>query len=715
MRVAIEEQFLWQLVAWVTSVVPNFRAPAAAPANGAPLASPRSTASQRLLIEALQISPIHLVLSFAKNGMRGSWGRASDVMYAVANLTSTPLDFEAFSYRKVNVGIAPEMLVESMMSWYQQQVIQTLHLLIGSADAIGNPVQFAKSLELAAQAITPWMNRGGIPDPSAACRHLLEGLTGVSMNLAKVTARTNATLSLDSEYLSWRETDRQQFEAAMLAANSTAKEGPTGMRHMGHGMDRLRYSFGEAVKGFTSLPSTLHTQGWHPLNVVNGLVRASVGLVTKPVAGVMDMAAGVAQDVHNTVKQINQSVQLSRVRQSQQLGAGLQAGSPMRPATLVADDSVGPLSQVWIALADNPIPSGLKVLRDGGSGEVAVLQGADSASLRKTIKLVVLFGACVHTSGFWVSSIELVPLWKFPDPKVLQEHQLQPCASASGTLFTLKTRSRGHCWLCTRSELGAPPLTSMVLEPTDPDSILPGYLDTQWQPARVGEQCAGLDSRLCRVLPETGKTKWSSILVRPGWFLFHPSSKRGDLNRVPALTAPAARAPYQQHCASNESLPLPAPHVLCRPATLIPITEILLAAEDLALKLEKEQGFVVIRTTLLGTSAAMAGGRRTQARYLCYVRSGQGQPVSAICCTKGLDPPGELQLQVERGGERALLDVQVVRTAACVRFWGERTAESESHGFELLRFTNDQHVASLCRAQQASSNEGLFVGVMFGI
>merc|ERR1712086_687926 len=131
---------------------------------------------------------------------------------------------------------------------------------------------------------------------------------------------------------------------------------------------------------------------------------------------------------------------------------------------------------------------------------------------------------------------------------------------------------------------------------------------------------------------------------------------------------------------------------------------ILLAAEDLALKLEKEQGFVVIRTTLLGTSAAMAGGRRTQARYLCYVRSDQGQPVSAICCTKGSDQAGELQLQVERGGERALLDVQVVRTAACVRFWGERTVESESHGFELLRFTNDQHVASLCRAQQASSN-----------
>merc|ERR1740117_847220 len=136
------------------------------------------------------------------------------------------------------------------------------------------------------------------------------------MNLAKVTARTNATLSLDSEYLSWRETDRQQFEAAMLAANSTAKEGPTGMRHMGHGMDRLRYSFGEAFKGFTSLPGTVLRGD------ARGAFRASVGLVTKPVAGIMDMAAGVAQDVHNTVKQINQSVQLSRVHQSQQYGAG---------------------------------------------------------------------------------------------------------------------------------------------------------------------------------------------------------------------------------------------------------------------------------------------------------------------------------------------------------------------------------------------------------
>lgn len=653
MRIAIEEQFLWQLVAWTSSVIPS-----SAPN---PTQPPTGSTMQRLLIEQVMISQVQLVLSFSKNGMRGSWGHASDVMYPVANLTDVPLSFDEFFYRKTR-GAALETMTEKLLGWYQNQLLQNTHLVLGSADVIGNPVQLLHSLHEAADALKPWEtpNHSKGIDVGAAARHLLEGLTGLSMHLAKAAARASATFSLDSRYLSWREIDRQHFEAAKLTT-----EGTCAMRHMGHGIERLCHSLVDALRGLRSPTQQLMSAG--PVRaVLQGCVVASLGIVAKPVAGVMDVAAGVSQDVHQAVKQINQFAKVHRVQEPasrlQELSSALS-----RPPALLAEDSVASISRMLLMPAADPVPPGFKVLRNGTSGDVAVLHGT-SFPAREAVNLVVVYQTCVRSVDA-VSAVTLIPVNHFPNPKELPHYQLQLCCDTTGDIYMLTCQWSDKpqlCWLGVLSDVSQPLLTSLILQPTG-------------APKLSGWQNTGC-SLLQTFSPESSRTtsypRWSSLLVRHSVFLF-------------------------QHSLTNK-------YQLTR-CDLMPITNVLLASKEEAAQLESQQGYHVLRSTVLGDNAglltAQYGGA---AQYVCYSRSTDEPAISGLHCVLEERARNTLGLSFVRGGLMTLVDLQVVKTSAA-------SYEVQSHGYKLLRLTDDGRAANLCDSKRRDAKDGMFLGMLFRV
>eukprot|EP00656_Telonema_subtile_P044383 TRINITY_DN50647_c0_g1_i1.p1 TRINITY_DN50647_c0_g1~~TRINITY_DN50647_c0_g1_i1.p1 ORF type:complete len:133 (+),score=39.06 TRINITY_DN50647_c0_g1_i1:132-530(+) len=116
--------------------------------------------------------------------------------------------------------------------------------------------------------------------------------------------------------------------------------------------------------------------------------------------------------------------------------------------------------------------------------------------------------------------------------------------------------------------------------------------------------------------------------------------------------------------------------------------------------------------TVLGGNASLRPRSRGDAvRHVCFRRSMEDMAISRIACV--LEQHGSksiLQLHAEKSGSCALMDLQMVQN-------DDAAKETPSHGYELLRFSDDGRVANLCSVagKLEDGSEAMMLAMQFKV
>ena len=278
-----------------------------------------------------------------------------------------------------------------------------LHVMVGSADALGNPLKLMDSLrqgvkDLLQDSSVSLQDR--VPQPSvivaailsgsrSAYLHFSAGVFGLISAVTKTAARGAASLSFDKEFLLIREQERRRFEVnlnvnvtcltghflvwkAEIESNAQRDEDDprNRMPHMQLGLRRLRMGLLQAGAGIARHPMRGYS-ATGAVGLAKGFLLGASGIVTKPVAGMLDVVSGSANDA-SLILRPQARAPPRRVRRSRPAGEMI---LPVRHPATVAEGGVAPIVDLKLQSSSDPIEDGYNVVRSSVEGEPMVIQG----------------------------------------------------------------------------------------------------------------------------------------------------------------------------------------------------------------------------------------------------------------------------------------------------------------------------------------------------
>lgn len=314
---------------------------------------PKSEQSgQDIYFELLHLQPMQFDLSFVRteriNAEDTGSSSSNPFMFAVnvltmsiGNVNDAPIRYNALLLENARVSV--DTLVANIKNHYVQESLRQVHIVLGSADFLGNPVGLFNNISSGVADIFYEPYNGlvmtdrpqdlGIGIAKGASSFVKKSVFGFSDSMAKFTGSISkglAAASMDKEFQDQRRMSRSRnrpkhalygiTSGGNAFANSLAS-GIGGLaRHPLEGAEK------EGIGGFAK-----------------GIGKGLLGLATKPAIGAFDLASNMAEGVRNTTTVFDQEG-LDRVRLTRYIGKD----GIVRPYS--QRESLG---QFWLKTLDN--------------------------------------------------------------------------------------------------------------------------------------------------------------------------------------------------------------------------------------------------------------------------------------------------------------------------------------------------------------------------
>ncbi|KAL6717664.1 Vacuolar protein sorting-associated protein 13 [Lecanora helva] len=282
---------------------------------------------QDIYFEFLHLQPMQLDLSFVRTeriNAEDTVASSNPLMFfvnimtmSVGNVNDAPLRFNALMLENARISIPA--LMASVQSHYTQESIRQMHIILGSADFLGNPVGLFNNVSSGVADIFYEPYQGlvmtdrpqelGIGIAKGASSFVKKSVFGFSDSMAKFTGSMSkglAAATLDKEYQDQRRMSksRNRPKHALYGVTSGGNAFATSIASGIGGLARhpMQGAEKEGVQGF-----------------VKGVGKGFLGLATKPAIGAFDLASNMAEGVRNTTTVFDQEG-LDRVRLTRFIG-----------------------------------------------------------------------------------------------------------------------------------------------------------------------------------------------------------------------------------------------------------------------------------------------------------------------------------------------------------------------------------------------------------
>ena len=272
---------------------------------------------QMMYFELFHVHPLRLNISFSKT--RVAQKQASQtynplkflldiLVMTLGNVHDASLKLNALILE--DPVLSKQLLQQLILDHYTDDAIGQLHKVIGSADALGNPVGLFNSFSSGVTDLFYEPYQGLVSDrPQDFGVGLAKGgaslvkntVFGISDSLSKVTGSLGkglSALSMDPEFQEQRKRmKRNKPKHALYGVTSGAKS--------------LLRGIASGVTGIVERPmeGAKHGVG----GFFKGIGKGLVGVVAKPVVGVLDMASNVTEGMRNTTTVFDSELDKSRL------------------------------------------------------------------------------------------------------------------------------------------------------------------------------------------------------------------------------------------------------------------------------------------------------------------------------------------------------------------------------------------------------------------
>ena len=306
---------------------------------------------QDIYFELLQLQPMQFDLSFVRteriNAEDTGSSSSNPFMFAVnvltmsiGNVNDAPIRYNALMLENARVSV--NTLISNIKSHYVQESLGQLHIVIGSADFLGNPVGLFNNISSGVADIFYEPYQGLVTDrpqdlgvgiAKGASSFVKKSVFGLSDSVSKFTGSISkglAAASMDKEFQDQRRNAR---------ARNRPKHALYGITSGGNA---FASSLASGIGGLARQPMQgAEKEG--AAGFVKGVGKGLLGLATKPAIGAFDLASNMAEGVKNTTTVFDQEG-LDRVRLARFIGMdGIVRPYSQREA----------LGQFWLKTIDN--------------------------------------------------------------------------------------------------------------------------------------------------------------------------------------------------------------------------------------------------------------------------------------------------------------------------------------------------------------------------
>ena len=308
-------------------------------------------AGQDVYFELLHLQPMQLDISFMRTeriNVEDTMQPSNPLMFVVnvmtmsmGNVNDAPVRLNALMLENARVSFG--RLVSNIQAHYTQEFVRQVHVILGSADFIGNPVGLFNNISSGVADIfyEPYQGLVMTDRPQELGYGIAKGATsfvkksvfGFSDSMAKFTGSMSkglAAATLDKEF---------QDQRRMSKSRNRPKHALYGITAGGNAFA-------------TSLASGIGGLARHPLQgaekegvagFIKGVGKGFLGLATKPAIGAFDLASNLAEGVRNTTT-VFDAEGLDRVRLTRFIGTdGIVRPYSQREA----------LGQFWLKTTDD--------------------------------------------------------------------------------------------------------------------------------------------------------------------------------------------------------------------------------------------------------------------------------------------------------------------------------------------------------------------------
>ncbi|KAL8692671.1 MAG: hypothetical protein Q9218_002344 [Villophora microphyllina] len=282
---------------------------------------------QDVYFELLHLQPMQLDLSFVRTeriNAEDTTSSSNPLMFfvnvmtmSIGNVNDAPLRLNALMLE--NARISVPALIANVQGHYTQEVIRQIHIVLGSADFLGNPVGLFNNVSSGVADIFYEPYQGlvmtdrpqelGIGIAKGASSFVKKSVFGFSDSMAKFTGSMSkglAAATLDKEY---------QDQRRMSKSRNRPKHALYGVTSGGNA---FASSMASGIGGLARHPLQGAEKEGLP-GFVKGVGKGFLGLATKPAIGAFDLASNMAEGVRNTTT-VFDAEGLDRVRLSRFIG-----------------------------------------------------------------------------------------------------------------------------------------------------------------------------------------------------------------------------------------------------------------------------------------------------------------------------------------------------------------------------------------------------------
>jgi hypothetical protein len=226
----------------------------------------------------------------------------------IVNIDRAPLQLRGVVIE--NQLSTQQVLTNTLLQNFKQQLIREVYKLVGSAEFLGNPIGFVQSLGTGVSDFFYEPAKGVTVSPEEFVHGVAKGtwslvknsIFGLFNSASKFTGSLGsgvAVLSWDEDYQRKRQEDRQQNKP------QHALEG------FGQGLLGLGKGIFHGVTGIIAEPiKGAQKEGGE--GFFKGLGRGLAGVVVKPVVGALDLASKTTEGISNTTELFDKKVKRKR-------------------------------------------------------------------------------------------------------------------------------------------------------------------------------------------------------------------------------------------------------------------------------------------------------------------------------------------------------------------------------------------------------------------
>lgn len=306
---------------------------------------------QDIYFELLHLQPMQFDLSFVRteriNAEDTGSSSSNPFMFAVnvltmsiGNVNDAPIRYNALMLE--NARLSMNALISNIQSHYVQESLRQVHIVIGSADFLGNPVGLFNNISSGVADIFYEPYQGLVTDrpqdlgvgiAKGASSFVKKSVFGLSDSVSKFTGSISkglAAASMDKEFQDARRMSRSRNRPKHALYGITS------------GGNAFATSLASGIGGLARQPMQgAEKEG--AAGFVKGVGKGLLGLATKPAIGAFDLASSMAEGVRNTTTVFDQEG-LDRVRLTRFIGVdGIVRPYSQREA----------LGQFWLKTLDN--------------------------------------------------------------------------------------------------------------------------------------------------------------------------------------------------------------------------------------------------------------------------------------------------------------------------------------------------------------------------